>query len=122
MLPVPSGVWPPRMILDDEINLWSESSSPSDGLLTSLSEPFVAEISKPHEESFPFAFGTLTDCVNPPHGGPSTEAMATSVSKTSENDYHIYRRGGSPLPQGVLYNDVIHKFGSVLAMCEFDQV
>jgi hypothetical protein len=110
------------MIIDDQINIWSESSSPSDRLLTSLSEPFVAEISKAHEKSFPFAFGTLTDCVNPTHGGPSTEAIAISVPQTSESDYQLYRRSGSPLLQGVLYNDVIHKFGSVLAMCEFDQV
>jgi hypothetical protein len=110
MLSVPSGPWPPRLMMDDEINLWPESSSPSESFLTNMSEPFVAERSDP------------TDCMNPSHSGPSTEAMPISVSKTSENDCQLYRGSGSPLSQGVLYNDVIHKFGSVLAMCEFDQV
>lgn len=122
MLSIPSEPWPPRLMMDDGIDLWPELSSPSGSPQKNIPEPFVSDPSDPYENQFSFAFGTPEDSMSPSHSENDTEAMAISICKTTEDDYQLYCRSGTPLSQGILYNDVIHKYDSVLAMCEFNQV
>lgn len=114
--------WPPRSMIDDDmdIDLWPGLSLPSGSTPKDISDPFVFDQPDPHEKPFPFAFDTAADSMTTLHRGPNNGVMAISVSKTSEDDYQLYCRSGTPLSQGILYKDVVHKFGSILAMCELD--
>ena len=120
MLPLSTGPGPVPLMMDDPIDSWSELSSPSSSLSMNIPGSFLAGISGPHEKSLSFEFGPLVDSMNTSHGERSSEAITAPVAKVSEDDYCLYRSGETPFSQGVSYNDSMHKFDSVLAMCEFD--
>lgn len=109
-------------MIDDAVNFWPELSSPSDNLSINSPGLFLAGTSSPEDNPFPFVLGPPTDGINPFYNEPNTGGLTPQISGTSENDYRLYRRGETPFSQGVSYNDVMHKFGSVLTMCELDSI
>ena len=71
-----------------------------------------------------FDIGSATDSTGSPRYAPEVccdaDLVAISAANSPEQAESPSYRTWTPSPHGVLYKNLHHKFGSVLAMCELD--